>query len=130
MAYLKIICAQCGEPARTIKPQTLCAKCRNKLMQNERRREYIDAGICPSCGRRPLAEGMHRCERCLERYRQNRKTYYLTNIALHRCPRCGVKNPDYALHTFCPKCRAYHSKHNKMSYNKRTDKNHEQTAKA
>ena len=55
----------------------------------KRRRERVEAGLCPRCGERKPAEGGAVCEPCLELRRAAEKKLYAERRAGGRCGRCG-----------------------------------------
>ena len=54
----------------------------------KRRRERVEAGLCPRCGREPVEDGAV-CEPCREARRAAEKKLYAERRAGGRCGRCG-----------------------------------------
>ena len=69
----------------------------------KRRRERVEAGLCPRCGREPVEAGAV-CEPCREARRAAEKKLYAERRAGGRCGRCGAE--VFAGASTCEACAA------------------------
>ena len=69
----------------------------------KRRRERVEAGLCPRCGREPV-EGGAVCEPCREARRAEERKLYAARRAKGLCGRCG--RPTFAGAAQCGPCAA------------------------
>ncbi len=70
----------------------------------KRRRERLEAGLCPRCGKRKPAEGGAVCEACREARRAAERALYEKRRARGLCGRCGAETGDGA--STCASCAA------------------------
>lgn len=73
-------CVKCGKPRDT--ERVLCAVCREDVLrqQKENIAFFKSIGICPVCGKNPIAPERCSCEKCLERgreYHRKKKNKYM-----------------------------------------------------
>ena len=73
----------------------------------KRRRERVEAGLCPRCGREPVEAGAV-CEPCREARRAAEKKLYAERRAGGRCGRCGAE--VFAGASTCASCAAKEDK--------------------
>ena len=69
----------------------------------KRRRERVEAGLCPRCGREPVEAGAV-CEPCRESRRAAERKLYAERRASGLCGRCGAEVVDEA--STCASCAA------------------------
>ena len=69
----------------------------------KRRRERVEAGLCPRCGREPVEAGAV-CEPCREARRAEERKLYAARRAKGLCGRCGAEVVDEA--STCASCAA------------------------
>ena len=69
----------------------------------KQRRERIEAGLCPRCGREPVEAGAV-CEPCRESRRAAERKLYAERRASGLCGRCGAEVVDEA--STCASCAA------------------------
>ena len=69
----------------------------------KRRRERVEAGLCPRCGREPVEDGAV-CEPCREARRAEERKLYAARRAKGLCGRCG--RPTIAGAAQCGPCAA------------------------
>ena len=110
------LCVSCHKPTDTGKQY--CSECAEKVKQRNRdRREfYLNAGICPICGRNDLVGEERVCEECKakqaerDKKRDKSKVYSYTKErrkrlkAQGRCVICGAVLEQRG-YTSCPSCR-------------------------
>ena len=113
------VCEPCGEReraagrARYLKRKLegaayggRCPESRRRMARErarKRRRERVEAGLCPRCGREPVEAGAV-CEPCREARRAAEKKLYAERRAGGRCGRCGAE--VFAGASTCEACAA------------------------
>lgn len=55
-----------GGCGKLVSNRGLCAECRADLREyvKTRRKDLVEAGLCPQCGKNPLPQGVSRCLKC------------------------------------------------------------------
>ena len=114
------VCEPCGEReraagrARYLKRKLegaayggRCPESRRRMARERskrRRRERVEAGLCPRCGEVPPVDGGAVCEACREERRAAERKLYEKRRAGGRCGRCGAHTPGNA--SMCASCAA------------------------
>ena len=83
-----------------------CPESRRRMARErarKRRRERVEAGLCPRCGREPVEAGAV-CEPCREARRAEERKLYAARRAKGLCGRCGAEVVDEA--STCASCAA------------------------
>ena len=83
-----------------------CPESRRRMARErarKRRRERVEAGLCPRCGREPVEAGAV-CEPCRETRRAAERKLYAERRAGGRCGRCGTE--VFAGASTCASCAA------------------------
>lgn len=118
----KGLCVGCGSPID--RDGAYCTKCRDKInkVTQQRRRWYLEHGICPRCGRNDLMGDETICPECRAKdtnnalTKRNRSQYNMYHNEWSRityqnrkkqgiCTRCGKRKATEGM-TTCTLCRA------------------------